>query len=132
MHNFGRGMWRRIADYEKQSQTPSQTQDSRMVQYFQMQKQRAIETYIKMKQTKNEVVTNVEEVLKKEDIIEQIDKEEFVIIEKDEVEVKEVSLQDTVEEVPVQDIIEEVTKVEEVAKVEEEPKKKDKKKKNKK
>jgi len=49
MHNFGRGMWRRISDYQKQQEQPIQQQPiSRLdqyLQYLQMQKQRAIDAY---------------------------------------------------------------------------------------
>jgi len=63
MHNFGRGMWRRISDHEKQQQA-SDVQTNRLRHYFQTQKQRAIDAYSRIaisnekKEVKEEVLTN--------------------------------------------------------------------------
>jgi hypothetical protein len=51
MHNFGRGMWRRISDYDKQQQTSyllsTDIQANRLLHYFQTQKQRAEKKEVK-------------------------------------------------------------------------------------
>jgi len=63
MHNFGRGMWRRISDHEKQQQA-SDVQTNRLTHYLQTQKQRAIDAYSRIaisnekKEVKEKVVTN--------------------------------------------------------------------------
>jgi hypothetical protein len=44
MQNFGRGMWRRVGDYQKQQQQQEQ-QTSKLMKYMQLQKQRAIDAY---------------------------------------------------------------------------------------
>jgi hypothetical protein len=53
MHNFGRGMWRRVGDYEKQQQQQQQQNTSsklaQYLEYIQMQKQRAIDAYYGLK-----------------------------------------------------------------------------------
>ena len=62
MHNFGRGMWRRISDHEKYQQSTN-VQTNRLTHYFQTQKQRAIDAYSRIaisnekKKVKEEVLT---------------------------------------------------------------------------
>ncbi len=63
MHNFGRGMWRRISDHEKHQQATN-VQTNRLTHYLQTQKQRAIDAYSRIaisnekKEVKEKVVTN--------------------------------------------------------------------------
>ena len=63
MHNFGRGMWRRISDHEKHQQATN-VQTNRLTHYLQTQKQRAIDAYSRIaisnekKEVKETVVTN--------------------------------------------------------------------------
>jgi hypothetical protein len=62
MHNFGRGMWRRISDHEKHQQATN-VQTNRLTHYLQTQKQRAIDAYSRIaisnekKEVKEKVVT---------------------------------------------------------------------------
>ena len=63
MHNFGRGMWRRISDHEKH-QEATDVQTNRLTHYFQTQKQRVIDAYSRIaisnekKEVKEEVTMN--------------------------------------------------------------------------
>ncbi len=69
MHNFGRGMWRRVGDYEKQQQ--QQNTSSKLAQYLeyiQMQKQRAIDAYYGLKKKEETTDKPKDEVAPKDEV----------------------------------------------------------------
>ena len=82
MQNFGRGMWRRVGDYQKQQQQQEQQQQqisSRLMKYMQFQKQRAIDAYNLMKKPQAEsdkAESDKAEIDKTEEV-----KEEVTIVE---------------------------------------------------
>ena len=90
MQNFGRGMWRRVGDYQKQQQQQEQ-ETSRLMQYMQrlslpslvqLQKQRAIDAYNRMKKTEAEsdkVATDKVATDKAEEVKEEV--KEVTIVE---------------------------------------------------
>ena len=59
MQNFGRGMWRRVSDYQKHYQQQQQQQstndinNNKLTRYLQMQKERAINAYNGLKKTED-------------------------------------------------------------------------------
>jgi hypothetical protein len=73
MQNFGRGMWRRVGDYQKQQQQ-QEHETSRLMHYIRLQKQRAIDTYNRMKKTDESDKTD------KSDKTDEV-KEEVTIVE---------------------------------------------------
>ena len=79
MQNFGRGMWRRISDYEKQQpptyiQPSTNIQTNRLLHYIQTQKQRAINAY-------SGIALNKENVVVKEEVTINDVTDNYVIVE---------------------------------------------------
>ena len=69
MHNFGRGMWRRISDHQKQQEI-SDIQTNRLLHYFQTQKQRAFDAYSRI------AISNEKKEVKENDV-----SDNYVIVE---------------------------------------------------
>jgi hypothetical protein len=124
MHNFGRGMWRRVGDYQKQQQQQEQ-HTNRLMQYIQrlslpglvqLQKQQAIDAYYGVKKTISEAESEAESVKKEPEpeakevtIVEIINDPELEQAVEQEVEQLELEPVNVMNDITVVDFISEAT-----------------------